>query len=313
MSLRIVFMGTPEFAVPSLEILMDDAGYDVVAVVTAPDRLGGRGGHQLIESAVKQFAVSKNLPVLQPTNLKNAEFVETLRSYKADLQVVVAFRMLPEVVWNMPPLGTMNLHGSILPAYRGAAPINWAIINGETITGVSTFLLQHAIDTGDILLQKQLEIGPDETAGEVHDRMMILGAQAVLESLNGIESKTLSAIPQDAREASFAPKLTHETCRINFNQPASSVHNFIRGLSPHPTAWTMVDGLQFNIFRTQVISEIHDHASGNILVNKDALEITCQTQKIRILEVQLQGKRRMGIKDFLNGYRIRSTAVGPSA
>lgn len=311
MPLRIVFLGTPEFAVPSFEILLE-AGYDIVAVITAPDRLGGRGGHQLIESAVKRVATSRKIPVLQPTNLKNPGFVETLRSFKADIQVVVAFRMLPEVVWNMPPLGTMNLHGSLLPAYRGAAPINWAIINGESQTGVTTFMLQHAIDTGDILLQKSLEIGPDETAGELHDRMMILGAQTVLESIQGLESHSLIPFPQDASQVSAAPKLTHGICQINFNQPARLVHNFVRGLSPHPAAWTILDGFQFNVFRTQVISEQHNHTPGVILVSKDSLEVTCGSEKIKILEVQLQGKRRMQTKDFLNGYRIQSTVVGPS-
>jgi methionyl-tRNA formyltransferase len=304
MPLRIVFMGTPEFAIPSLEILLE-AGYEIAAVITSPDRLGGRGGHQLIESAIKKFAVSKKLAVLQPTNLKHPDFIAALRSLKADLQVVVAFRMLPDIVWSMPPFGTMNLHGSLLPAYRGAAPINWAIINGETATGVTTFLLQHEIDTGNILLQKSLDIGPDETAGELHDRMMHLGAQVVLESVKGIENHTLKAIPQDLGKVSHAPKLNHETCRINFNQPVRKVHNFVRGLSPYPTAWTILDGMQLNVYRSTVITTRHGFSPGSIVDSKNAFDIACEDGFLRLLEVQLQGKKKMTAVEFLNGYRIR--------
>ncbi|HLF63692.1 MAG TPA: methionyl-tRNA formyltransferase [Saprospiraceae bacterium] len=311
MSLRIVFMGTPEFAVPSLAALLD-AGYDVVAVLTAPDRLGGRGGQQLIESAVKHFADEKQLQILQPANLKSPEFIASLRDLKADLQVVVAFRMLPEIVWSMPPLGTMNLHGSLLPAYRGAAPINWAIINGERMTGVTTFMLQHTIDTGDILLQKTLEIGPDETAGELHDRMMHLGAHVVLESVRGIEGHTLLGTPQNPNKVSYAPKITHETCRINFNLPAVSVHNFIRGLSPYPTAWTMIDGAQLNVYRSEVLPESHMLKAGVIGEEKDFI-ITCKEGKVRLLEVQMQGKRRMSAREFLNGYNIKMKSVEQQA
>jgi methionyl-tRNA formyltransferase len=310
MPLRIVFMGTPEFAVPSLDILLQ-AGYDVVGVITAPDRLGGRGGHQLLESAVKKFAREKNLNILQPRNLKSPEFVEELHKLNADLQVVVAFRMLPKIVWNMPPLGTMNLHGSLLPAYRGAAPINWAIINGETTTGVTTFMLQHAIDTGDILLQKNLSIGPDETAGELHDRMMHLGADVILETVRGIESHSLSGQPQNSEKASHAPKISHETCRIDFNQPASSVHNFIRGLSPYPTAWTTLDGAQLNVFRSQVkIDSPQDRSPGDIIDSIQSLDIACKDSIISLVEVQMQGKRRMTAREFLNGYRIQVRSLG---
>lgn len=312
MALRIVFMGTPEFAVPSLDILLQ-TGYEIVGVITAPDKLGGRGGKQLLESAVKRYAHEKKLNVLQPTNLKSPEFLETLQKLKADLQVVVAFRMLPEVVWSMPPFGTMNLHGSLLPAYRGAAPINWAIINGETMTGVTTFMLQHAIDTGDILLQKSLDISPDETAGELHDRMMQLGAEVVLESVKGIEEHTLSGQPQQSDRASHAPKILHETCRINFNQPARAVHNFIRGLSPFPTAWTTIDGAQLNVFRTKVNPESHSRPAGEILDHKNTLDITCKDGIVSLLEIQMQGKRRMSAREFLNGYRIQVRAVEQQA
>jgi methionyl-tRNA formyltransferase len=308
MALRIVFMGTPEFAVPSLEALLE-AGYDIVGVITAADKTGGRGRHQLLESAVKRFARKRNLNILQPKNLKSPDFIEQLGSLKADMQVVVAFRMLPEVVWKMPRLGTMNLHGSLLPSYRGAAPINWAIINGETTTGVTTFLLQHAIDTGDILLQKPLNIGPDETAGELHDRMKYLGAAAVLESVKGIEEGTLKGIPQNGAQVSHAPKLTHESSKIDFTLPARTVHNFIRGLSPYPTAWTNVDGKQLNVFRSTVISESHTRAPGTILTGKDHIEIQCASGRIGLLEIQMEGKRKMTVGDFLNGHTIQATSV----
>lgn len=309
MALRIVFMGTPEFAVPSLAILLD-AGYDIVGVITAVDKIGGRGHQKLLVSAVKRYALARNLLVLQPKNLKNPEFIETLRALKADLQVVVAFRMLPEVVWSMPRLGTMNLHGSLLPAYRGAAPINWAIINGETTTGVTTFLLQHAIDTGDMLMRKILDIGPDETAGELHDRMMQLGAETVLESVRGIESGTLHGIPQSSDQVSHAPKLTHESNKIDFNLPAISVHNFIRGLSPYPTAWTEIDGKQMNIFRSSPLHEAHTLSPGTIVTDKEHMDITCRYGKVRLLEIQMEGKRKMSTREFLNGYKIQTTSVG---
>lgn len=302
-------MGTPEFAVPSLDALVQ-AGYEIVGVITAPDKLGGRGGHQILESAIKKYALGRNLNLLQPTNLKSPEFIEALQQLDADLQVVVAFRMLPEVVWQMPPLGTMNLHGSLLPAYRGAAPINWAIINGEAKTGVTTFLLQHAIDTGDMLLQKSLDIGPGETAGELHDRMMTLGAETVLESVRGIENHSLAPQPQNAALASHAPKISHDTCRIDFNQSALQVHNFIRGLSPFPTAWTILDGAQLNVFRSRVSTGSHSRHPAEIIDDRQTLEIACRDGIVSLLEIQIQGKRRMSAKDFLNGYRIKLKALG---
>ncbi len=302
MSLKIVFMGTPGFAVPSLSILVDN-GYDVVGVITATDKMGGRGNKTLLESDVKKYAISKGLRVLQPKNLKAPEFVEELRSLNADIQVVVAFRMLPEVVWNMPRLGTMNLHGSILPKYRGAAPINWAVIKGEKETGVTTFFLQHAIDTGDILMMEKLPIGPDETVGEVHDRMMVLGAETILKSIQKVETGNYDLIPQNHGEATKAPKIFTETCEINFNQSVHDVHNFIRGLSPYPAAWMLLDGIKLKIYRSHKIEAVHHLEPGKFISdNKSYLRFVCKDGFIEVLELQLQGKKRMPIKAFLNGY-----------
>ena len=256
-SLRIVFMGTPEFAVPSLEAIMEQ-GHEVVGVITATDKYGGRGNKKLLASAVKKFAEKNNLKILQPRNLKDPAFIEELAELQADLQVVVAFRMLPKVVWQMPPLGTINLHGSLLPKYRGAAPINWAVIKGEKETGVTTFFLKHEIDTGDMLFQESLPIGENETAGEVHDRMMLLGAQVVAKSVNAIASGDYELKNKMTHLVTKAPKIYHETCQINFNQPTSTVHNFIRGLSPFPAAWTQLNELQLKIFRTE--KELSDHS-----------------------------------------------------
>lgn len=304
MSLRIVFMGTPEFAVPSLQTLVE-AGYPVVGVITATDKYGGRGGKQLLESAVKRYAVSQNIPVLQPKNLKDPGFQQQLRELKADLQVVVAFRMLPEAVWAMPPLGTFNLHGSLLPKYRGAAPINWAVINGETETGVTTFFLKQEIDTGNILLQRRLPIGPDETAGEVHDRMMLLGAQTVLDTVQLIESGEYQPQPQNDQASTAAPKIFTETCRIDWVQDLNTVHDFVRGLSPYPTAWTTLDGQKLKVFRGQKEPTAHSLEPGTVVTNdKDLLKVACADGYLQLLEVQLQGRKRMSIGDFLNGYRF---------
>lgn len=298
-------MGTPEFAVPSLEILLTN-GYDVAAVVTAPDKPGGRHGVQV--SAVKQCALEHGLLVLQPEKLKKTDFLEALRALNADLQVVVAFRMLPEAVWNMPPLGTMNLHGSLLPKYRGAAPINWAVINGETETGLTTFLLKHEIDTGDLLFQERLTIGENETAGELHDRMMLAGAQLVLKSVQAIEHGAVQPLPQTDAEASHAPKIFNETCRIDFNRPTVAVHNFIRGLSPFPGAWTELDGKTLKILRTEKGENRVDTdatAPGEFFSDgKNSLKISTLDGYVQVLELQMEGKRRMHVRDFLNGYRI---------
>jgi methionyl-tRNA formyltransferase len=298
---RIIFMGTPEFAVPSLDILVQH-GYEVVAVVTATDKLGGRGGKQLLESAVKKYALAHGIPVLQPPNLKAPEFLEELASYQADLQIVVAFRMLPEAVWTMPAGGTFNLHGSLLPKYRGAAPINWAVIRGEAETGVTTFFLQHEIDTGHIILQEKLPISPNETAGEVHDRMMELGAAVVLKTVQLIQAGAVQPQPQDDTRATSAPKLKPENTRIDFGARAQDVHNFVRGLNPYPGAWCMVGNKKWKIFRTLPLVEEHRLEPGTPIHTKDSLRIAVGDGFVEVLELQLPGKRRMAIRDFLNGY-----------
>jgi methionyl-tRNA formyltransferase len=304
MSLRIVFMGTPEFAVPALRTLVE-ADYDVVGVITATDKYGGRGGKRLLQSAVKRYAVSQGIPVLQPKNLKAADFQVRLRELAPDLQIVVAFRMLPESVWALPPLGTFNLHGSLLPKYRGAAPINWAVINGEPVTGVTTFFLRQEIDTGAILLQRSLPIGPEETAGEVHDRMMELGAQTVLDTVRLIESGEYTPQPQDDSAATAAPKIYHETCRIDWVQNLDTVHNFVRGLSPYPTAWTTLDGQQLKVFRGRREPVQHSLEPGTLVTDgKETLKAACADGFLHLLEIQLQGRRRMAAGDFLNGYRL---------
>ncbi|MEM1218314.1 MAG: methionyl-tRNA formyltransferase [Bacteroidota bacterium] len=301
--MRIVFMGTPDFAVPSLKILVEN-GYNVVGVITATDKWGGRGNKKLIQSAVKQYAEGVGIKVLQPKNLKAADFQEELRSLQADLQVVVAFRMLPESVWDMPPLGTFNLHGSILPKFRGAAPIHWAVIRGERETGVTTFFIRHEIDTGDVLLRKTLPIGPDETTGEVHDRMMVLGAEAVLETVQKIESKDYILETQDHQLATKAPKLFSEMCEIDFNQPTDIVHNFIRGLSPYPAAWTNYQDVKLKIYRSArpETGTILGEPGSLHTDQKSYLHIATQDGYISVLDLQLQGRRPMSIQDFLNGF-----------
>ena len=304
--MRIIFMGTPDFAVPSLEILLDN-GYEVVAVVTATDKMGGRGGNQVLEPAVKKAAKARGLRGLQPKNLKDPAFVETLRDLQPDLQVVVAFRMLPEAVWALPRIGTFNLHGSLLPKYRGAAPINWAVIEGERETGVTTFFLQHEIDTGDVLLQRKMPIGENETAGEVHDRMMQLGAQAVLDTVRLIESGDYTPQAQDPAQATKAPKIFHETCRIDFAQPTARVHDFIRGLSPYPGAWTRLDDLELKIFQCRKEITPPVHPPGTLVTDqKKELKYATLDGYIRVLELQLQGRKRMDVVAFLNGYRIKA-------
>lgn len=302
--MNIVFMGTPDFAVASLDILVQN-NYNVVGVVTASDKLGGRGGKELLQSAVKKYAVENNIRVLQPEKLRNEDFLAELKSLNADLQVVVAFRMLPEMVWNMPRLGTINLHGSLLPAYRGAAPIHWAVINGETETGVTTFFLQQEIDTGDILMTQKMSIGAKENTGAVHDRMMQIGAETVLASVKKIESGDYQLTPQDNSKASKAPKLFLENCEINFDQPSQKVFDFIRGLAPFPTAWTKLNDLILKINAADYELEKHDFASGSFHSdNKSYLKIATKDGFIHLLELQLQGKKRMNVKDFLNGYKI---------
>ena len=304
MSLRIIFMGTPDFAVPSLRILVE-SGYELVAVITATDKYGGRGGKKLLQSAVKRYAVEQNIPVLQPKNLKAKAFVEELASYQADLQIVVAFRMLPEVVWNMPRLGTFNLHGSLLPKYRGAAPINWAVINGEEETGVTTFFIQHEIDTGNVIMQTTMPIGPEDTAGDVHDQMMELGAETVLKTVQAIETGPVDAAVQDHEQATPAPKLKAENTKIDFTQSAVTVHNFIRGLSPFPGAWTNYGEEKWKILRATYLEESHELAHGTVVSDqKSTFNIAVADGFIAVQELQVPGKRRMPLQDFLNGYRF---------
>ncbi|MCB0648417.1 MAG: methionyl-tRNA formyltransferase [Saprospiraceae bacterium] len=300
--MKIVFFGTPDFAVASLKALVDH-GFEVVAVVTATDKLGGRGGKQLLQSPVKTYALSQNIPVLQPANLKSEGFVDELRSFGADVQVVVAFRMLPEVVWNMPAMGTFNVHGSLLPKYRGAAPINWAIINGEKETGVTTFKLKHVIDTGDIAIQKKMEIFSDDTAGTVHDRMMELGAEAIVETLELLREDRLTFSPQQEGESCPAPKIFHEDCQINFQKDANQVHNFIRGLSPYPGAWTTFEDQEMKILKTVPYSEDLTEPAGRFVFSKKTLKISCDTGCIEVLQLKPEGKRQMEVADYLNGRR----------
>jgi methionyl-tRNA formyltransferase len=303
--MRIIFMGTPEFAVPSLKALVEN-GKKVVAVITATDKKGGRGGKQLITSPIKKYAVEQKIPVLQPKNLKNPEFISELAAYKADLQIVVAFRMLPEVVWNMPPKGTVNLHGSLLPKYRGAAPINWAVINGEKETGVTTFKLKHAIDTGDIILQKKLPIGAQETAGQVHDKMMHLGAEAILETIDMIEIGNVVFQQQDETEVSKAPKIFHEDCQIDFDKNGEQIINFIRGLSPYPGTFTYLHDTELKIFKGEHEKFYHEFQCGKVYSDdKTYLKITCNDGAISVLELKLAGKKKMDVRSFLNGYAIR--------
>lgn len=315
-SLRIVFMGTPEFAVASLDALVK-AGYNIVGVITAPDKPAGRG-MKLTESAVKKYAVEHGLHLLQPEKLKNPEFLEQLKALQADLQVVVAFRMLPEAVWNMPRLGTINLHGSLLPQYRGAAPINWAVINGEKETGVTTFKLQHAIDTGDILLQKSFPIEENDTAGEVHDRMKEIGAELLVTTVKGLADGSLVSTPQSAvsstEELKHAPKIFSETCKIDFSNTTEQVHNLVRGLSPFPGAFTMLDGKMFKIYRSAKYyegdREKPKQETGNYVTDgKNYFRFVCADGYLDVKELQLEGKKRMDVKDFLRGFRPPQTNV----
>ncbi len=297
-------MGTPDFAVPSLDILVKN-GYEIVGVITATDKLGGRGKNKLIESPIKKYAVENDLPVLQPKNLKASEFTTALGALGANLQVVVAFRMLPEVVWNMPQYGTFNLHGSLLPKYRGAAPINWAVINGEKETGVTSFFLQHEIDTGDMLFQESVPIEENDTAGDVHDKMMLLGAKVVLKTVKAIEAGNVQPQKQDDTQATKAPKIFHETCEIDFNQPTQKVHDFIRGMSPYPGAWTTLDDKVFKIFKSSKELKNHDHTPGTFLSDdKKELKIATKDGFVKVHLLQMQGRKRMDTVAFLNGYQF---------
>lgn len=308
--MRILFMGTPDFAVPALDILVQH-GYDVVGVITATDKYGGRGGKTLLTSAVKRYAVEQGLTILQPPNLKAPAFVAEVQALKADLQIVVAFRMLPEIIWNMPPLGTYNLHGSLLPRYRGAAPIHWAVINGDAETGVTTFKLKHEIDTGNILLQRSMPIGPDDTTGMVHDRMMALGASAVLETVQLLEQGNPTFTPQDDSLVTKAPKLHRDNCKMDWHTTTEAAYNKIRGLNPYPLAWTMLDGSELKIYRAERDTVSHSEQPGSIRSDgKRYLRYATLDGYIYLKDVKLQGKKRMDITQLLNGLSLPSELLG---
>ena len=308
--IKIVFFGTPEFAVESLDKLIE-AGFDIAAVVTMPDKIAGRG-HKLIESDVKKYAKEKGLKILQPEKLKAPEFIDELREINADLFIVIAFRMLPEVVWQMPRLGTFNLHASLLPKYRGAAPINWAVINGDTETGVTTFFLKHEIDTGDIIRQEKIEISGKDNVGTVHDKLMHLGADMVVDTVKEIEEGRVKTFPQPPGDHVPAPKIFKETCRINWNEPSEKIHNLVRGLSPYPAAWTtMTDSrnpdnpMDVKIYETQTVEDIDfpEGPAGVVIILKDRLLITTGDRPLEILSLQPAGKKQMDAAAFLRGYK----------
>ena len=311
--LKIVFFGTPDFAVESLSRLVD-GGYNVVAVVTMPDKPAGRG-RQLQESDVKRYAVEHNLPVLQPVSLKDEAFIEELRSFDAQLFIVIAFRMLPEAVWMMPPLGTFNLHASLLPRYRGAAPINWAVMNGDTETGVTTFFLKHEIDTGDVIQQRSCPIGRQDNVEVIHDRLMVMGADMVLETVDAIIAGTVKPIPQDqlltaGQQPTPAPKIFKDTCRIDWSRPAEELYNHIRGLSPYPAAWTTLhtqDGKEIvmKIFKTKKEKALPDIKEPTLQTDgKTFMRVVLSDGYLYLTEVQISGKKRMQIADFLRGAHI---------
>jgi methionyl-tRNA formyltransferase len=301
-NLRIVFFGTPDFASTSLKLIHEN-GYQIVAVVTAPDKPMGRG-YQMNMSSVKKTALELEIPILQPKNLKAPEFLDELQAFHADLQIVIAFRMLPELVWDMPKMGTFNLHGSYLPNYRGAAPINRAIMNGETETGVSTFFLVHEIDTGQIVLQKKIEILPEDNAGTLHDKLMHEGAELVLESLALICSENYTLKPQVTGEFKHAPKLFTEDCKIDWNKNAIEIHNQIRGLSPYPVAFTEFQGKKLKVYAS-LVSEEYSTEIGKIeVLDKSSIYAHCKDKKLQLTDVQIEGKKRMPVKDFINGLKL---------
>lgn len=305
--MRIVFMGTPEFAVASLDALIQ-SGCNIVGVVTAPDKPAGRG-QQINESAVKKYAVANGLKVLQPVKLKDEQFLEELRSLNAELQVVVAFRMLPEVVWNMPSSGTINLHASLLPQYRGAAPINWVLINGEKESGVTTFFLKQEIDTGDILFTEKVTLTGRETAGDLHDRLMAKGAGLLVKTVKAVESGRYTENPQEhlieGMELRHAPKIFKEDCNINWNQSAEIIYNFIRGLSPYPTAFTTLNDKILKVFGAEYeLAESNEQPGEFFSDNRTFLKVSVTDGFVHLTDVQLEGKKRMGIQEFLRGVRL---------
>lgn len=309
--LRIVFMGTPEFAVTILDKLIENK-YNIVGVITAPDKPAGRG-RKLNESAVKKYALQKGLHILQPTNLKNEDFIKDLASINANLQIVVAFRMLPKVVWQMPEYGTFNLHASLLPNYRGAAPINWAIINGETKTGVSTFFIDEKIDTGAMILQKETEILLNENAGQLHDKLMHLGSDLVIDTVKLIERGNVTTTPQpEIKNIKTAYKLNKDNCKINWTKKPDSIINLIRGLNPYPAAWTLLlnnnEELNLKIYGAEYINESHDFETGTIITSKKNIKVAIEKGFISLLDIKLPGKRKMDIKSLLNGYKFSPDA-----
>ncbi|APQ18819.1 methionyl-tRNA formyltransferase [Maribacter hydrothermalis] len=310
-ALRIIFMGTPEFAVGILDMLVKKE-YTVVGVITAPDRPSGRG-RKLNESAVKTYAIAKNIRVLQPTNLKDENFLENLKSLNANLQIVVAFRMLPKVVWKMPTYGTFNLHASLLPQYRGAAPINWAIINGETKTGVTTFFIDEKIDTGAIILQDEAPIQIDDNVEDLHDRLMHLGAHTVIKTVERIQQGNFETTEQvNSDDLKEAHKIHRETCEIDWHQPKEDLYNFIRGLSPYPAAWTtLINGDQqiiTKIYKASMLTEQHKLPIGNLVFTKKEMKVAVINGYLILEEIQLQGKKRMHVKDVLNGLNLEENA-----
>lgn len=308
--LRIVFMGTPDFAVGTLAALLK-ANINVVGVITAPDKPAGRG-RKINQSAVKKYALEKELTILQPTNLKNEEFIAELESLKANLQIVVAFRMLPKIVWKMPEFGTFNLHASLLPDYRGAAPINWAIINGETKTGVSTFFIDEKIDTGNVILQEEVIIGEDEALGELHDTLMNVGSKLVVKTVQLIEEDNVTTFKQPEIEEKSAPKIFNETCKINWNDSISNIYNLIRGLNPYPAAWTTLNDnnneVKVKIYDLKKEIENHTLKNGTIQTSKSEIKVAATGGFLIIESLQLSGKRKMDSKSLLNGFTFSENA-----
>ncbi|MDM1044117.1 methionyl-tRNA formyltransferase [Myroides sp. 1354] len=311
--LRIIFMGTPDFAVGILDAMYQH-NFNIVAVITAPDRPAGRG-QKLKYSAVKEYALDKQLPILQPTNLKEEAFLEELASYQANLQVVVAFRMLPAAVWQMPALGTFNLHASLLPDYRGAAPINWAIINGETKTGVTTFFIDEKIDTGAIILKKETAIGTKESAGELHDRLMILGAETVVETLELIQKGDVKVVHQPAEDTKTAYKLNRDNCKIDFSKTGLEIEQLIRGLSPYPAAWCMLEDRDaqqewnIKIYEADFEKEEHQLPIGQVITTKKTIQIAVQNGFLNVVKLQLPGKKMMLVNEVLNGQKFSENTI----
>ena len=309
-NLRIVFMGTPGFATHSLKLVVE-SGYNVVGVITAPDRPSGRG-QKINYSSVKEYAIEKGLYLMQPTNLKDTNFIEELKNLKADVQIVVAFRMLPEVIWKIPSKGTLNLHASLLPKYRGAAPINWAIINGEKETGVTTFLIEKKIDTGNIILQEKVSIEEDENAGHLHNKLMKAGSKLVCETIDKISEGKIEKKAQEGK-ATQAPKIFKKDCQINWSDSIENIHNFIRGLSPYPTAWSFIDDEQkqnIKVFKSSIQKTHHYESFGKIITDrKSELKVAVNGGFIQLHEIQLSGKKKMKTEDFLRGYQFAEDTI----